>query len=560
MDKISETYTNRTGTKQLFPNEKHNAENIIRSFYAEGYGAVALRADMQSGKTSSIMLSAAMHKRIQGGCHKTPYIVHITNLSSNELRDQNKAAAIAEGLTQKNILVQHGMGLTNKRIDHIVAAMIRSPSDTIMIIIDELHYASSEDRATIQRINKIIDGIAVVKPIKMLLVSATPYGLLNRLLTQDSPTIKGLDTKIIHGKQAHNYTGVADYWANNQVIGIDDIRFGKIRLEVIKAIRESSPGLSIIRLPAKPSGLLSLVQGQLELEFANDNCAIIPVGKSLINVPDPVNSKDFLREAESLIAQGIKVIGLTVAAFQMGDDIGLTLKSKGRVIVETLKSNVASCVQGLPGRFAGYHKNPEIKIFAERSLIDSYVEELTSDERYLAKILKVIRFDTTLTVDRQDNFIEEDYKSQQRIITDSNFSDKDADVVESLLQMQGRGRGLFINTTETEKTKGRFCTDTNFNNYKNAVLAARRIGDKASFAGAINVGTWYRGDKLSNYRKAVYVFSPGIGKFSQEKFEDIKLTLNCPQAKTFVALVLEREDEITLCRLFDTHNTTGYTS
>ena len=101
-------------------------------------------------------------------------------------------------------------------------------------------------------------------------------------------------------------------------------------------------------------------------------------------------------------------IVLVIHALTAGKDLK-SLKDHVRFVIETRKTQLANCAQGLPGRVCGYHSNRDIKIYANERILEYFSQfELSPEIMFDNEWMSGLRMDEkvgTLTTHTKLNLL-----------------------------------------------------------------------------------------------------------------------------------------------------------
>lgn len=314
---------------------------------------------MQSGKTGSIKYLCNLILPEINFLKENESVMFLTSMRDSDLYEQN-VRALENDLS--NIIVI-------KMDEFKSAGMIEIERNNVKLIIrDEDQYGcgtdSTFDNGFFHNIRLVNDSIPLIS------VSATPYDVIDAMN-------KGYDLDVVNGVRANNYFGINEMLEEGLIINIDnnyqhfitnedDISYLSEEIkDCILHLNKFDNGIGIIRT-SKTSEAIELKN---QLNFVNNDFETIILG---CKGECDYNIKEGLRILPRMIKnQNKKIIVLVIHALTAGKDLK-SLKDHVRFVIETRKSQLANCAQGLPGRVCGYHSNRDIKIFANKRILEYF--------------------------------------------------------------------------------------------------------------------------------------------------------------------------------------------
>ena len=342
----------------VYPNEIINAINLGLSLVNDNKN-IALLAPMQSGKTGSIKHLCNLILPEINFLKQNESVMFLTSMRDSDLYEQN-IRALENDLS--NIIVA-------KMDDFKSTGMIEIDRNNVKLIIrDEDQYGcgtdSTFDNGFFHNIRQVNDSIPLIS------VSATPYDVIDA-------KNKGYDLDVINGVRSNNYFGITEMLEEGLILNIennyqhfitneDDISYLSEEIkDCILHLNKFENGIGIIRT-SKTSEAVELKN---QLNFVNKDFETIIIG---CKRECDYNIKEGLRILPRMIKnQNKKVIVLVIHALTAGKDLK-SLKDNVRFVIETRKTQLANCAQGLPGRVCGYHSNRDIKIYANQRILEYF--------------------------------------------------------------------------------------------------------------------------------------------------------------------------------------------
>jgi hypothetical protein len=342
----------------VYPNEIINAIKLGLSLVNDNKN-IALLAPMQSGKTGSIKHLCNLILPEINFLKENESVMFLTSMRDSDLYEQNIRALESD---LSNIIVV-------KMDDFKSTGMIEIDRNNVKLIIrDEDQYGcgtdSTFDNGFFHNIRLVNDSIPLIS------VSATPYDVIDA-------NNKGYDLDLIKGVRSNNYFGITEMLKEGLIRNIennyqhfitneDDVSYLSEEIkDCILHLNKFENGIGVIRT-SKTSEAVEL---KSQLNFVNNDFETIIIGcKSECDY----NIKEGLRILPRMIKnQNKKVIVLVIHALTAGKDLK-SLKDHVRFVIETRKTQLANCAQGLPGRVCGYHSNRDIKIYANEQILEYF--------------------------------------------------------------------------------------------------------------------------------------------------------------------------------------------
>ena len=196
-----------------------------------------------------------------------------------------------------------------------------------------------------------------------------------------------------------NYFGITEMLEEGLILNIennyqhfitneDDVSYLSEEIkDCILHLNKFENGIGIIRT-SKTSEAVELKN---QLNFVNKDFETIIIG---CKDGCDYEIKDGLRILPRMIKnQNKRVIVLVIHALTAGKDLK-SLKDHVRFVIETRKTQLANCAQGLPGRVCGYHSNRDIKIYANQRILEYFSHfEINPDVMYDNEWMSGLRLD-----------------------------------------------------------------------------------------------------------------------------------------------------------------------
>tara|TARA_B110000259_G_C14020703_1_gene402950 strand:- start:947 stop:2641 length:1695 start_codon:yes stop_codon:yes gene_type:complete len=210
----------------MYPSQTNVADEVYEIFQDLTKLLVMVVAPTQSGKTG--MMLAIIQKFVTDYTIDTEDIYIVTGLSDKEWEEQTKARF--PPCMSKNIL--HRPRVSGKKNQKPLSELIIQRPTNVLIIIDEVHYASNESRT----LNKYFDlagtkdaDTSYTNDVKILQVTATPGDTMNDL--RDWPAY--MYHVNIH-RPENNYTGPFHLQENKQLKQCLDLCGGLVDEDELK--------------------------------------------------------------------------------------------------------------------------------------------------------------------------------------------------------------------------------------------------------------------------------------------------------------------------------------
>lgn len=320
----------------------------------------AFLAPMQSGKTGTIKHLSELILPAIGYLQDDQSILFLTSMRDSDLKEQNIRSLESDS---SNIFV-----LQMDKFKSIGLPFVNE-NKVKLIIRDEDQYGcgkeSTFDFGFFQNVRNILPEIP------LLSVSATPFDVLDA-------RENGLPVKVVHGMRHDNYFGISEMLNGNMVYDLpedyehfkaqgDQTIISKELKSSILHLNKFDKGLGIIRC-SNTNQALKIKEQFASLSKYNIETLVVGCKTEITDF----SIKDGMRAlARKFKAKNKKVILLVIHALSAGKDLK-SLKQHIRFVIETRKTQVANCVQGLPGRVCGYHSNRDILIYANRDILEYY--------------------------------------------------------------------------------------------------------------------------------------------------------------------------------------------
>lgn len=363
--------------RDLHAHQRRAARRVFDSF-EQGYRAVILAAEMQSGKSGVAMALACLQRQ---------------SLSDRQICDRDQLKDTLFVLTMPDVqLLQQAEGDLAKARNVVVTNTIRFEQKVDgkafagrapkLIIVDECHYGSSAEG---QRYGRLFHYLAEDNPdCRIVFISATPLSAL--LAAEDAKKVnRQISTGIVFHKASPEYHGVRQMLAAGQVRGIcHEARCfdgtTKAEADLMRALRRhKGAGWALVRV--KPGDASKAKEALVEAGIEEDNVMII--GRSLgdVEADELCDIEQFKTRYEEGRDFGEKMVALTVASCRAGINFGASMKSELIATWDSTVSNVAAVVQANIGRSCGYHDNNRAVHFTNLPAVEAYGEILDVLER-----------------------------------------------------------------------------------------------------------------------------------------------------------------------------------
>lgn len=348
---------------RVFTNEIINALRVARSLL-KGEINIVLQAPMQSGKSGTIN--------------------QLCNLILKEIRfiKSNQGVVFVNSMTDKSLYSQNIINLGGDRSSIKVMKMkdfkkhgfIYVKKNNIKLIVrDEDQYGCGEDSSFD---SGFFDKLRVNYPeIPLVTVSATPFDVLDAM---EKNSVKG---DIISGVTGENYFGIKDMLNLDLVKDLagdyshivpNENGFDTISKEIQECVfhlKKYESSIGIIR--ASKTINACYLKDQLKSLEKSYNFNIMVIGSR--GECDESISDGLEKLHELTRFQKKNTILIIIGALSAGQDLK-SLKEKVKFIIETRRLQLSNVVQGLPGRICGYHPNRDCLVYANKSILEKYVE------------------------------------------------------------------------------------------------------------------------------------------------------------------------------------------
>jgi len=381
----------------IFNSQIKFAYDIFHAFLENDI--VIAKAPMQFGKTGSMFFLA--NELLRFIMHSKENVVFMTSMSDTALFIQNQ-----ESLSKKRYITKGNKIRSNIVVKKMFPDFKKNAEKYIKefnikyLIFDECDYGSGNkslfNKTFFNRLKK--ENF----PIKVLLVSATPYCALNAVFNKE------LDAAIVDADIPDNYFGVSEMLRLDMITDLHDI-YGDGSNEPYNIIsrgkdksinlseeftsdlnwfmKQEGGGISIIRakndVEAKLIKSLSVSHFKNQMDIISDSddsedlddlddsdFSAISVGVNSIPIKEVLgDGGQFLYN--KVVNNEKKVLLIVINALTAGKDLG-DLKDYVRLVVESRSRAVANGSQGLVGRLCGYHKNRNLRIIASKKVLSLY--------------------------------------------------------------------------------------------------------------------------------------------------------------------------------------------
>ena len=373
---------------ELHPNEIINSLRICISLRNSKSINTVLISAMQSGKTGTVYVLVNYILTSLGFLKPDESVVLLTSMRDISLYNQNI------NRLQKDYYSFLEKQHVNSKIRVVKMNEFLNYSNIIVrdfnvkyIIRDEDQYGcgidSSFDQAFFKELRESQPNIPLI------CISATPYDMLD---AKD----KGEDIEVVEGYRSPSYFGIPEMLSdgivhdlpkNYKPISFDkyDSMIKYVHPIINKSIKflESfdDGGVGIIRVNSTKTSLL--LKDEL-INSISENTKILIIGSS--SDCDYEISEGLDKMKELVNRKNKKIILIIIQALAAGKDLKY-LKCKVRFGIESRKSQLANCAQGIPGRLCGYHDNRNFIIYANKPLLEHYSDfeddyEVFSNEQW----------------------------------------------------------------------------------------------------------------------------------------------------------------------------------
>lgn len=333
---------------------------------------------MQSGKTGTVKQLCNLILPAIGFLKENESVMFLTSMRDTDLKDQNIRALETEN---SKVFVEPMHKFQRFGLKDIQAYNVK------LIIRDEDQYGAGKE-------STFDDGFfqnvrLANQNIPLLSVSATPFDIIQAASA-------GLDVEVVMGERNPSYYGITEMLRDNLITDLPNnyihLRATEdgtkiLSTEIINSLTHLntfSTGIGIIRA----SNTSEAVYLKEELNLLDDELEVVIIGCKA--------------ECDYSIKEGIKILSkkmrfekthvvlIVINALSAGKDLK-ALKEYVRFIIETRKSQLANCAQGLPGRCCGYHSNRDILIYANKAILEHFSDfennpEIMYDEEWVNEL------------------------------------------------------------------------------------------------------------------------------------------------------------------------------
>ena len=468
----------------FYLNEIINALRIANELQKSSINNAFL-APMQSGKTGTIKYLCNLILPEIKFIRDDESILFLTSMTDRDLKQQNIRSLESY---DSNIYVMPMHKFKSHGLAEIENLNIK------LIVRDEDQYGcgkeSSFDTAFFNNVRSLVPNLPLIS------VSATPFDVLDA-------KVKGIDVKVIEGLRHDNYFGITEMLNMGLIRPLPD-RYEHFEAQddksmiskpikiCISKLRNSEKGFGVIR--CRNTYQADELKQQL-LGFEKEDIETIIIGcRKEIGADYPI------QEGLSILPRKIrvekkKVILLVIGALSAGKDLK-KLKNDCRFMIETRSQQVANCVQGLPGRICGYHKNRNILIFANKKILEYYSDfennpSLYNDDNWINELyfdekIKTISTQTRLAMVHNagiqipiKNTIEisvEDIFSLEGENVLSFLSNEEFNKLRASFDINKINSNIRINVSRNEKVQVRIAS--NYKRYNNVYKSwDKEVGD-----------------------------------------------------------------------------------
>lgn len=384
-----------SGRSGIYENQIINALRLAISFKENNLN-IAFVSSMQSGKSKTIYFLCNYVLPAIGFIDAFENILFVTSMRDTDLYNQNSRNLESDYYDASCKKTKNSKIKVMKMSDFFNSPnpqKVVKDYNVKLVVRDEDQYGCGEESsfqfAFFDELRKRIPGM------HLLAVSATPYDIL------DAHFRKNADIDVVEGIRPPTYYGISEM-LNDDIIDDLPLDFHPLQdngdgyeihpyvISYVEHLLNFSDGLGIVR----ESSTIRAVELRYLLteKFANF-CEVILIGSdSSCNH----NINDGMNEVSNLVLKrGKRVILIVVQALSAGKDLG-NLKSKVRFGIETRDRQLANGAQGITGRCCGYHTNRDIKIMANKTLLEHYAKFEQDWEIFSNSIWREELFDNSI--------------------------------------------------------------------------------------------------------------------------------------------------------------------
>ena len=344
----------------VYINEIINALQVAIEI-KNGKKFIVMVASMQSGKTGTIKQLCNLILTKTNFLSSNRSAMFTTSMTDIALYKQNHGRLSGD---DSNIIVEKMYKFKN------LAGIEIKKNNVKILIRDEDQYGcgkdSNFDSAYFFDVKKEFPDIPLVT------ISATPFDALDAL------NKRYLEGVIIKGQRPKNYYGITEMLDDGI---IEDLPNNYKHIFVEKGEKKISPQLTkCIFFLKKYISSLGIIRASSTYEAIQIKNTIKQLSEKFhfeVLVMGSRKEADIkIKDGMSLVRKKLKfqeknIVLIIVNALAAGHDLN-TLKDKVRFLIETRKSQLANVAQGLPGRICGYHKNRDLLIYANESILKLY--------------------------------------------------------------------------------------------------------------------------------------------------------------------------------------------
>lgn len=228
------------GLSEVYQNNIDSAIDVVNSFkdyngnFLTGCVRAILLAQTQSGKTAVTAVSANLlvDELIASGIPAgTIDVIYCSNISSNDLRKQNKLDFEATNLKQRGCTFNAiHLGNINKEVAKFNIPFLFDRSRVKVLYIDEAHYSNNDNGLFDKLMNCYINNFDVVYA---TYVSATPYSLLASNYIANCSKYP-----VVIYQPGKGYISLEYLFNNNQIRQTDDLVKSYTKAEANKGLGE----------------------------------------------------------------------------------------------------------------------------------------------------------------------------------------------------------------------------------------------------------------------------------------------------------------------------------
>ena len=459
-----------SGRSGIFENQIINALRLAISIKENNLN-IAFVSSMQSGKSKTIYFLCNYVLPAIGFIDSYENILFVTSMRDTDLYNQNSRNLESDYYDASTKQIKNSKIKVMKMSDFFNSPnpqKVVKDYNVKLVVRDEDQYGCGEESsfqfAFFDELRKRIPGM------HLLAVSATPYDIL------DAHFRKNADIDVVEGIRPPTYYGISEM-LNDDVIDDLPLDFHPLQdngdeyeihpyvISYVEHLLNFNDGLGIVR---ESSTIRAVELRYLLTEHFANFCEIILIGS---DSSCDFNINDGMNEVSNLVLKrGKRVILIVVQALSAGKDLG-NLKNKVRFGIETRDRQLANGAQGITGRCCGYHTNRDLKIMANKTLLEHYAKFEQDWEIFSDSIWREELFDNSvkgLTTQTRFNITQKEGKFTS--INDIYEIDES-----KLFTDEGRNLLSFLNDDSFDKVVGFFQPEFFENGSKGTKLGAKDV-------------------------------------------------------------------------------------